>query len=98
MSIRIIGPALLLVLSFSSMVSAGFTGVVVEPVDDPAAAGAGLQAFDLFVEFDSPADRLLGVVLVNLTASSGTFLRVPSALGRRQSAAPERSGWWHDAQ
>ena len=74
-SIRIIGPSLLLMLSFASMVSADFTGVSVEPVDDPAAAGAGLQPFDVFVEFDSPTDRLLGVALVNVSASTGAFFQ-----------------------
>ena len=71
-------PSLLLMLSFTSMVSADFTGVSVEPVDDPAAAGAGLQAFDVFVDLDSPTDRLLGVVLVNLTASTGAFFQHPA--------------------
>jgi len=77
-SIRVIGPILLLVLSLTSMVSADFTGLSVEPVEDPAAAGAGLQAFDLFASFDGSSDRLLGVARVNLTASTGAFFQHPA--------------------
>lgn len=75
---RSIGPSLLLMMSLTSVVSADFRGVSVEPVDDPAAAGAGLQAFDVFVDFDGPTDRLLGVVLVNLAASTGAFFQHPA--------------------
>lgn len=65
-------------LAFTSVASAELAGVSVEPVEDPAAAAAGLQAFDVFADFDSPTDRLLGVALVNVTASTGAFFQHPA--------------------
>ena len=70
--------ALAALLLGSGAATAGLVGVNAERVEDPLADGAGLAVWDIVVEFDDPADRLLGVVFADLSSSTGAFYQHPA--------------------